>query len=57
VLSQQLTKYSVGDTITLTIRRPVVELTNNNLSEYLSTSEQIDLTITFVEFNPNVNEN
>lgn len=54
ILSEQLTKYTVGDTVTLTIRRPVIELTSNNLAEYLNTSEQIDLTITFVEFNPNV---
>ena len=53
VLSQQLTKYKVGDTVTLTIRRPVIELTNNNLSEYLNSSEEIELQITFVEFNPN----
>lgn len=53
VLSQQLTKYGVGDTVTLTVRRPTIELTNNNLSEYLSTSETIELKITFIEFNPN----
>ncbi len=53
VLSEQLTRYSVGDTVTLTIRRPKIELTDNNLSEYLNTSEEIRLTITFVEFNPN----
>ncbi len=52
VLSEQLTKYAVGDTVTLTIRRPTIELTNNNLSEYLSSSKEIELTITFVEFNP-----
>ena len=53
ILSKQLTKYAVGDTITLTIRRPTVELTKNNLSEYLNTSKEITLTITFVEFDPN----
>ena len=53
VLSQQLTKYKVGDTVTLTVRRPTVALTNNNLSEYLSTSETVEISITFVEFNPN----
>lgn len=53
VLSQLLTKYKVGDTVTLTVRRPTIELTNNNLSEYLTTSETVDLQITFVEFNPN----
>ncbi len=53
VLSEQLTKYKVGDTVTLTIRRPKIELTSNNLAEYLNTSEEIELKITFVEFNPN----
>lgn len=53
VLSQQLTKYKVGDTVTLTVRRPTIELTSNNLAEYLSTSETVELEITFVEFNPN----
>ena len=53
VLSQQLTKYAVGDTVTLTIRRPTIELNSNNLAEYLNTSEEIDIRITFVEFNPN----
>lgn len=52
VLSQQLTKYKVGDTVTLTVRRPTIELTGSNLSEYLSTSETVELTLTFVEFNP-----
>lgn len=53
VLSQQLTKYKVGDTVKLTVRRPTIELTGNNLSEYLTTSEIVELEITFVEFNPN----
>ena len=52
-LSQMLTKYEVGDTVTLTIRRPTIELTSSNLSEYLNTCEEIDITITVVEFNPN----
>ncbi len=52
ILSQLLTKYKVGDTITLTVRRPTIELTSTNLSEYLSTSETLDIQITFVEFNP-----
>ncbi len=53
VLSEQLTKYKVGDTVTLTIRRPIIELTSNNLAEYLNTSQEIEIQITFVEFNPN----
>ena len=52
-LSQMLTKYEVGDTVTLTIRRPTIELTSNNLSEYLNSCEELEITITFVEFNPN----
>ena len=52
-LTQQLTKYAVGDTVTLTVRRPTIELNSNNLSEYLNTSEEIEIQITFVEFNPN----
>ena len=53
VLSQQLTKYKVGDTVTLTVRRPTIEQTENNLSEYLNSCEVVEVTITFVEFNPN----
>ena len=52
-LSQQLTKYSIGDTITLTVYRPKMELTSSNLTEYLNTAEKIDIQITFKEFNPN----
>jgi len=52
-LSQQLTKYSIGDTITLTVYRPQMELTSSNLTEYLNTAEKIDIQITFKEFNPN----
>lgn len=52
-LSQMLTKYEVGDTVTLTIRRPTIELTSNNLSEYLNSCEELEIEITFVEFNPN----
>jgi len=52
-LSQQLTKYSIGDTITLTVYRPKIELTQTNLTEYLNTAEKIDIQITFKEFNPN----
>lgn len=48
-----LTRYEVGDSVTLTIRRPTIELTNNNLSEYLNSCEELEIEITFVEFNPN----
>ena len=53
VLSQQLGKYSPGDTITLTVYRPTIELTQSNLTEVLNTAEKIDIQITFKEFNPN----
>lgn len=53
VLSQQLTKYKVGDTVTLTVRRPTIEQTDNNLADYLNSCEIVEITITFVEFNPN----
>lgn len=52
-LSQQLTKYSIGDTITLTVLRPTIELTQSNLTEYLNTAEKVEIQITFKEFNPN----
>jgi serine protease Do len=53
ILSQQLTKYSVGDTIKLTVRRPTIELTSNNLQQYINTAKEVEITITFTEFNPN----
>lgn len=53
ILSQQLTKYKVGDTVTLTVRRPTIEQTDNNLADYLNSCEIVEITITFVEFNPN----
>ncbi len=53
VLSQQLTKYSVGDTIKLTVLRPTIEYTGNNVQQYINTAQEVEITITFVEFNPN----
>ena len=53
VLSQQLTKYKVGDTVTLTVRRPTIEQTDDNLADYLNSCAIVDVVITFVEFNPN----
>ncbi len=53
ILSQQLTKYKVGDTVTLTVRRPTIEQTEKNLAEYLNSCEIVEIQITFVEFNPN----
>ncbi|MBR5187198.1 MAG: PDZ domain-containing protein, partial [Clostridia bacterium] len=53
-LSQYLlTKYSVGDKVTLTVRRPTIELTSANLDEYLKAAEIIDIEITFKDFDPN----
>ena len=52
-LSQQVTKYSIGDTITLTVYRPTIELTQSNLTEVLNSAEQVDIQVTFKEFNPN----
>ena len=54
ILSQQLTKYSVGDTIKLTVLRPTIELTGNNLQQYINSAKEMEIEITFVEFNPNV---
>ncbi|MBR6744388.1 MAG: trypsin-like peptidase domain-containing protein [Clostridia bacterium] len=53
ILSQQLTKYSVGDTVKLTVLRPTIELTGNNLQQYINTAKEMEIEITFVEFNPN----
>lgn len=53
ILSQQLTRYSVGDTIKLTVLRPTIELTGNNLQQYINTAKEVEITITFTEFNPN----
>ena len=52
-LSQQITKYSVGDSIKLTVLRPTIEYTGNNLQQYINSAEEVEITITFVEFNPN----
>jgi len=53
ILSQQLTKYSVGDTVKLSVLRPTIELTSNNIQQYLKTAEVVEIEITFTEFNPN----
>ncbi len=54
ILSQQLTKYSVGDTIKLTVLRPTIEFTGDNLQQYINSAKEVEIEITFVEFNPNV---
>ena len=53
ILSQQLTKYSVGDTIKLTVLRPTIEYTGSNLQQYINSTEEVEIEITFIEFNPN----
>ena len=53
VLSQKLTKYSVGDTIKLTVLRPTIEYTGSNLQQYINSTEEVEIEITFIEFNPN----
>ena len=54
VLSQQITKYSVGDSIKLTVLRPTIEYNGSNLQQYINSAEEVEITITFVEFDPNV---
>lgn len=54
ILSQQLTKYSVGDTVKLTVLRPTIEFNGNNLQQYVNTAQEVEVEITFVEFNPNL---
>ncbi|MBO5969345.1 MAG: trypsin-like peptidase domain-containing protein [Clostridia bacterium] len=54
ILSQQLTKYSVGDTIKLTVLRPTIEYTGSNLQQYINSAQEVEIEITFVEFNPNM---
>lgn len=53
VLSQQITKYSVGDSIKLKVLRPTIEYNGSNLQQYINSAEEVEITITFVEFNPN----
>ena len=53
VLSQQLTKYSVGDTVKLTVLRPTIEYTGKNAQQYINSAQEVEIEITFVEFNPN----
>ena len=54
ILSQQITKYSVGDSIKLTVLRPTIEYNGSNLQQYINSAEEVEITITFVEFDPNV---
>ena len=53
-LKKMLTKYSIGDTVELTVLRPNEKTsTITNPTWYLRECEEITIKITFVEFNPN----
>ena len=54
ILSQQLTKYAVGDTIKLTVLRPTIEYNGNNWQQYINSAQEVEIEITFIEFNPNL---
>ena len=50
-----LTAYSVGDKIELTVLRPTEEAKKQTHPYYdLRACEEVKVTLTFVEFNPNV---
>lgn len=62
VLTQMLTKYKVGDTVTLTVLRPEGNITDYITQSwfgvsldraYLKNCEEFEVTVKFVEFNPN----
>jgi serine protease Do len=54
-LTELLTKFSVGDTITLTVLRPTQDASKaSSIYAFLNSCDKIDLQITFIEFNPNV---
>ena len=53
-LKKMLTAYSVGDTIEITVYRPNENANNTtNVNFYLRNCDELTLTLTFVEFNPN----
>jgi S1-C subfamily serine protease len=53
-LTEILTKYKVGDTVTVKILRPTIALSSaSNYNSYIRSCEEIELTLTFIEFNPN----
>lgn len=53
-LKKMLTAYSVGDTIEITVYRPNENAgKTSNLNFYLRNCDELTLTLTFVEFNPN----
>jgi S1-C subfamily serine protease len=54
-LRKMLTAYSVGDKIELTVKRPTQEALEEtrNIYRYWELCQDIKITLTFVEFNPN----
>jgi serine protease Do len=53
-LKKMITAYSVGDSVQITVLRPTESaLKQTNPYAYLRECEEITLTLTFVEFNPN----
>ena len=53
-LKKMLTAYSVGDTVEFTVYRPNENAgKTSNLNFYLRNCEELKVTLTFVEFNPN----
>lgn len=52
-LTEILTKYKVGDTVTIKLLRPSVALSSSvNYNSYIRSCEDVTVTLTFVEFNP-----
>ena len=52
-LNKILTKYKVGDTVTVTVLRPTIDASSaTSYNAYLKSCEEIKLEVTFVEFNP-----
>lgn len=52
-LTEILTGYKVGDTVTMRILRPTEESSSQtNFNNYLRTCETVDIEVTFIEFNP-----
>ena len=54
LLTQQLTKYSIGERVKLVVLRPTIEYTGNNYSQYMQSLQQVEIEITFIVFDPNV---
>lgn len=52
-LTEMLTKYKVGDTVSITVLRPTTDaLSAVSYNAYLKACEEIELQVTFIEFNP-----